>query len=65
MSVLPSLALHLTDRGLIPDSFIRHGIRHLIRQRLQEISFKDEERLASRKTAFIEGMARSGIAPNP
>jgi cyclopropane-fatty-acyl-phospholipid synthase len=65
MSLLTRLALSLTDRGVIPDAAIRRGIQHLVRQRLEEISFKDEDTLASRKTAFILDMAGSGIALNP
>ncbi|MDH3770695.1 MAG: cyclopropane-fatty-acyl-phospholipid synthase family protein [Nitrospirota bacterium] len=65
MSFLTRLALSLTDRGVIPDAVIRRGIRHLVRQRLEEFSFKDEETLASGKTAFILDMARSVIALNP
>jgi len=62
MSILSSFALSLTDRGVIPDAIIRQGIRHLIRQRLQEISFENEEILNSRKAAFMVNMADSGIA---
>lgn len=65
MSIFTTLALSITDRGLIPDSVIRHGIRTLVRQRLQEISFEDEGTLASRKEAFISDMAGSRIALNP
>ena len=65
MSVLTSFALNLIDRGVLPDAVIRSGIRHLVGQRLEEISFKDEESLATGKTAFILDMARSGIALNP
>lgn len=65
MSLFAKLALSLTDRGVLPDLVIRRGIRHLVRQRLDEISFKDEESLASVETAFLLDMARSGIALNP
>jgi cyclopropane-fatty-acyl-phospholipid synthase len=65
MSLLTKLALSLADRGVIPDSCIRHGIRHLVRQRLKEIAFRDNQTLASHKMAFIDDMARSSIAPDP
>ena len=65
MSLITRLALSLTDRGVIPDGLIRHGIRHFVRQRLQEISCKDDQDLISRKMAFIDAMARSSIAQYP
>ena len=36
-------ALDLTETGLLPDSLIRHGIRRLLRQRLDEIHADDLE----------------------
>jgi cyclopropane-fatty-acyl-phospholipid synthase len=65
MSLITRLALSLTDRGVIPDGLIRHGIRHFVRQRLQEISCKDGQDLALRKGTFIDAMARSTIAHHP
>jgi cyclopropane-fatty-acyl-phospholipid synthase len=65
MSILANLAYSLTDRGVIPDAAIRYGIRNLVRQRLEEISFKDEATLGSHKMAFIADMGGSSIAPSP
>ena len=32
-----NLAVELTESGYVPDSLVRHGIRQLLRQRLDEI----------------------------
>lgn len=64
MPILVRLARSLTDRGVIPDVMLRYGIQHLVRQRLEEISY-DEQALASYKLSFIEDMGRSSIAPYP
>jgi len=65
MALITQLALSLTNRGVIPDPLIRLGIRHLVRQRLEEISYGNEQSLVSRKKAFIEAMARSSVALDP
>jgi cyclopropane-fatty-acyl-phospholipid synthase len=59
------LALTMAERGWLPDSAIRAGIRHLLRQRLQEINANDNERNADLCAQFIECMNRSPIAPMP
>lgn len=65
MAVLTNLVVSLTDRGLFPDSFIRSGIRHLLGQRLHEISGGQDHDVVSYKADFIESMARSSIALHP
>ena len=65
MSLAIKLALSFTSRDWLPDLLIRRGIRHLVRQRLHEISHKNVEELASIKTAFIANMSRSAIALHP
>lgn len=62
MSLAMKLALSITNRDWAPDLLIRCGIRHLVRQRLHEISHKNVEELASLKTAFIATMSRCDIA---
>jgi cyclopropane-fatty-acyl-phospholipid synthase len=58
-------AIDWTEQGLVPDSVIRHGIRRLLGQRLDRIKADDCEFLASSKSAFIEEMDQSAIAPLP
>jgi len=65
MSLVASLAISLTDRGVWPDPVIRYGIRHLLRQRLQDISGEDGRASEGLKSRFIEQMAGSAIAVHP
>ena len=58
-------ALNWTEQGYVPDVAIRHGIRRLIRQRLQEIQSGNCESVMSKKLNFIELMKNSEIAPLP
>ena len=60
-----NLAVELTESGYVPDSLIRHGIRKLLRQRLDEIHASDIERMAQQQDEFIAGMDRSSIALLP
>lgn len=62
---LTRLALSMAERGLLPDVLVRAGIRHLLRERLQEIHADDNEECADQTTQFIERMNRSQIAPLP
>lgn len=65
MSLAMKLALSFINRDWLPDLLIRRGIRHLVRQRLNEISYKNGEELASLKAAFISDMSSSDIAIHP
>jgi len=58
-------ALNWTEQGYVPDVAIRHGIRRLIRQRMQEIHSADCEAVMRDKLDFIELMKNSQIAPLP
>jgi cyclopropane-fatty-acyl-phospholipid synthase len=60
-----NLAVELTESGYLPDSLVRHGIRKLLRQRLDEINESDIERMAEQQNAFIEQMNLAGIALLP
>ena len=60
-----NLAVELTESGYVPDSLIRHGIRKLLRQRIDEIHASDIERMAQQQDEFIAGMDRSSIALLP
>ncbi len=44
MSWATQTLIGLTERGLIPDSFIRFGIRQLVRQRLTSLPLADRNR---------------------
>jgi cyclopropane-fatty-acyl-phospholipid synthase len=58
-------AITLAERGLLPDTLVRAGIRSLVQQRLQEISATDTALGAELKTQFIAQMHNSPIAPVP
>jgi cyclopropane-fatty-acyl-phospholipid synthase len=60
-----STVLDWSERGLVPDSVIRAGIRRLCRQRLKDISADDIEASARLMDQFVSQMNHSGIAPIP
>ena len=60
-----STVLAWTEKGLVPDSVIRAGIRRLCRQRLQDIRADDPEAAAKALDSFVEKMNGSPIALVP
>lgn len=62
---LTSLAINLAEKGLVPDSLIRKGIRDLSQTRLDEISANNCEIGAEIETDFIANMNKSPIALVP
>ena len=60
-----STVLAWTEKGLVPDSVIRAGIRRLCRQRLKDIRADDPETAAEALDAFVEAMNRAPIALVP
>lgn len=60
-----STVLDWTERGLVPDSVLRAGIRRLCRQRLQDIRAQDIELSAEMTEAFIHYLNGSDIALMP
>ncbi len=60
-----NLAVELTESGYVPDSLIRHGIRKLLRQRLEEIHASDISAMAEQHNLFIEHMNNADIALLP
>jgi cyclopropane-fatty-acyl-phospholipid synthase len=60
-----STVLDWTERGLVPDSVIRAGIRRLCRQRLKDIGAADIEVSAARLDDFVRRMGTAEIAPVP
>jgi cyclopropane-fatty-acyl-phospholipid synthase len=57
-------AIDWTEQGLVPDSVIRHGIRRLLKARLQSLT-DDPEAQAEARAAFIRDMDAQVIAPSP
>jgi cyclopropane-fatty-acyl-phospholipid synthase len=62
---LTSLAIQLAEKGWIPDSIIRRGIRRLSQKRLQEISAGDCEVSVKLQADFIASMDDAPIALVP
>jgi cyclopropane-fatty-acyl-phospholipid synthase len=60
-----NIALELTESGYVPDSLVRHGIRKLLRQRLDEIHAADIVQMAETQSAFIAHMDGADIALLP
>ena len=56
-----STVLDWTERGLVPDSVLRAGIRRLCRQRLKDIGANDIEKSGRTLEDFIEQMNRDYI----
>jgi len=65
MQAVADRAVNWTEQGLVPDSVIRHGIRRLLRQRLDELCADDCELGAANLSGFVEMMRASPIAPMP
>jgi cyclopropane-fatty-acyl-phospholipid synthase len=65
MTTAANTILEWTERGLVPDSVIRAGIRRLCRQRLRDIEAYDPEVSGARLEAFIGQMNASPIALVP
>jgi len=59
-----SIALEMAERGWIPDSLVRCGIRRMDRKRLREIFVPEGHALEEAKNAFVEKMRQSPIAIN-
>jgi cyclopropane-fatty-acyl-phospholipid synthase len=58
-------AIDWSEQGLVPDTVIRHGIKRLLKKRIEQLNTDDCESLAERKTDFINSMRTSAIAPLP
>ncbi len=63
---LDKVAIDWMERGLLPDSVIRAGIRRLLRRRLVELEREaDTDTALAEKLRFIESMRQGPIAPVP
>jgi cyclopropane-fatty-acyl-phospholipid synthase len=60
-----STILSWTERGLVPDSVIRSGIRQLCRQRLKDIAADDLEKSARNLNEFVRHMNQAPVALVP
>jgi len=62
---LAGTSISWVERGLLPDSLIRAGIRRLCEQRRADIRADDTEAAADLTERFIDGMRTAPIAPMP
>jgi len=60
-----SRAIHWVEKGLVPDSVVRFGIRRLLSERLVEVGAGDPARTQALQRNFIEGMRAAELAPLP
>lgn len=58
-------AHQITEKGLLPDTLVRTGIRHLLRQRLAERKADDIEAAAQYEQEFLQIMRAGAIAEVP
>lgn len=65
MTTFTGLALRLAEQGMLPDPFIRYGIRRLCKSRLVEIKDGDCQSAQSSLMQFLRQMSASDIAPLP
>ncbi|MEM7253534.1 MAG: cyclopropane-fatty-acyl-phospholipid synthase family protein [Pseudomonadota bacterium] len=59
------LSIDAAERGWVPDTVIRRGIRHLVRSRLRDIRARDCEQGADSSRAFVRAMNAADIALVP
>jgi cyclopropane-fatty-acyl-phospholipid synthase len=64
---MPSMsrAIRWVEKGLVPDSVVRFGIRRLLDARLAEIGDGDIHRTHALRREFIDGMRDAQLAPLP
>jgi len=65
MTDLPSLAIHLADRGLVPDFALRLGIRNLLGQRLTTLRDGNQEAAAELTADFLDSLRASPVVLLP
>ena len=56
-------AIDWSEQGLVPDTVLRHGIRRLLKKRIEDLHADDCQLMAERKADFIHSMDVSAIAP--
>jgi cyclopropane-fatty-acyl-phospholipid synthase len=62
---LSTLALELTEHGVLPDRLVRAGIRRLLQARLHEIAARDPAAAATQADAFVAAMRAAPVALVP
>jgi cyclopropane-fatty-acyl-phospholipid synthase len=62
---LTTWALSAAEKGWLPDTVIRAGIKQLLKRRLREIGAGNGEDSAERASVFIQSMRASVVAPVP
>ena len=60
-----TLLIKLAEKGLLPDSFIRFGIKRLCSERLAKASSFSDEDMEKEHAAWIEVLKKSPIALLP
>ena len=65
MSSVTNLAISGIEQGLVPDAFVRAGIRRLLRERLLEIAADDTAAAAELTNAFVAELSAAPIALLP
>ena len=65
MSKLTATAIRWAERGMIPDTLIRAGIRALLRERLVELPLDSPEDIDATKQSFVALMDESPVALVP
>ena len=61
-SALTRFAISLSERGYLPDAFLRSGIRRLVAERLLDIHHQDSEVIADITRAFVADLNDAPIA---
>jgi len=65
MNKLAATAMHWAERGLIPDTLVRAGIRSLLKERLSSLPLGSRDAIQAAKEQFVADMDRSPIALVP
>lgn len=65
MTTATGRAIDWSEKGLVPDSFIRAGIRRLLRERLDKLAPDDYEAQLQIEQSFIQMMNSSPLAVMP
>ena len=65
MSDSTATVIDWTEQGLVPDKVIRHGIRRLLKRRLDALCTDDCEAVAKRKAVHVRHMNQAVVAPVP
>ena len=65
MNSVTDLAISGIEQGLVPDAFVRAGIRRLLRTRLAEIADSDPAAAAEIAESFVAELRAAPVAPLP